>query len=98
MPGVELFYASRDPGRADAYARRFSGRAFGSYADGLAEPSVDVALIATPTVTHRDLAVRSLEAGKHVIGEEPALMRASDGAAVGARPAAAERRVSVHET
>src|SRR5687767_10744761 len=97
MPSVELFYASRDPGRADAYARRFSGQAFGSYADGLAEPSVDVALIATPTVTHRDLAVRSLEAGKHVIVEKPAFMRSSDCDDVRELAAAVDRRVFVAE-
>ena len=98
MPGIELFYASRDPRRADAYARRWGGRrAFGSYADALADASVDIALIATPTVTHRDLAVQSLEAGKHVIVEKPAFMRSGDCDAVREVAAGAGRRVFVAE-
>ena len=92
--GVELLYASRDGARAEAYRRRFRGRrAFGSYADGLADPLVDVAIVATPTVTHRDLAMESLRAGKHVIVEKPAFMRAADVDAV--RGVAVEVRRSV---
>jgi hypothetical protein len=61
--GVELFYASRQRERAESYCRRYGGRrAFGSYAEGLADPLVDVALVATPTVTHRDLPCQSLAA------------------------------------
>ena len=94
--GVELFYASRDVARADAYRERYGGRrAFGSYADGLAEPKVDVALVATPTVTHRDLAIQSLEAGRHVIVEKPAFMRARDADVVREIANAAGRRVFV---
>lgn len=96
--GVELFYASRDGSRAEAYRREYGGRrAFGSYADGLAEPLVDVALIATPTVTHRELAVESLEAGKHVIVEKPAFMRSADADTVRGIATATDRRVFVAE-
>jgi predicted dehydrogenase len=96
--GVDLFYASRDAARADEYCRRYGGRrAFGSYAAGLAEPKVDVALIATPTATHRDLAIQSLDAGKHVIVEKPAFMRASDADTVREVSSAAGRRVFVAE-
>ena len=96
--GVELFYASRDAARADDYRRRYDGqRAFGSYSEGLAEPRVDIALIATPTVTHRDLAIQSLEAGKHVIVEKPAFMCASDADVVRKTASAADRRVFVAE-
>ena len=98
MSGIELCYASRDPGRADAYVRRWGGRrAFGSYADGLGDPSVDIALIATPTVTHRELAVQSLQAGKHVIVEKPAFMRSGDCDAVRDVAAVMDRRVFVAE-
>ena len=96
--GVELFYASRQRERAEIYRRRYGGRrAFGSYAEGLADPLVDVALVATPTVTHCDLAVQSLAAGKHVIVEKPAFMRSSDADEVRRVAGATARRVFVAE-
>jgi predicted dehydrogenase len=98
MRGVELFYASRDLARAVAYCRRFGGRAaFGSYEAGLADAAVHVAVVATPTATHRELALLALEAGKHVIVEKPAFMGAADADIVGAAAAAAMLRVFVAE-
>ena len=96
--GVELFYASRDYERAEDYRQRYGGKkAFGSYADGLAESQVDIALVATPTVTHRDLAVNALNAGKHVIVEKPAFMRSCDADVVSETARVASRRVFVAE-
>jgi predicted dehydrogenase len=98
MGGVDLFYASRDAARAEEYRRRYGGRrAFASYAAGLAEPAVDVALVATPTVTHRDLAVLALQAGKHVIVEKPAFMRSDDADTVREVAASVRRQVFVAE-
>ena len=98
MRGVELFFASRDLDRANAYCRQFGGRrAFGSYSAGLAEPSVDAALIATPTATHRDLAFEALAFRKHVIVEKPAFMRSVDADAVRTAAIDADRRVFVAE-
>jgi UDP-N-acetylglucosamine 3-dehydrogenase len=96
--GVDLFYASRDGGRAEAYRRQYGGRrAFACYAEALAERSVDVALIATPTATHRELAIQALQAGKHVMVEKPAFMRSEDADAVREIASAADRRVFVTE-
>jgi predicted dehydrogenase len=95
---VELFYASRDAARAEEYRRRFGGRrAFGSYEAGLADAAVDVAVVATPTATHRELALLAVDAGKHVIVEKPAFMRASDADVVGAAADAAALHVLVAE-
>ena len=95
---VELFFASRDRHRAESYCQRYAGRgAFGSYDDALAAPGVDVVFIATPTVTHWELAMRSLEAGKHVIVEKPAFMQSADVDAVREAATAAGRRVFVAE-
>lgn len=77
--GVQLLYASRDAARAEKFRLRFGGvRAFGSYGAAVADASVDVVVVATPTVTHRELALLALNAGRHVIVEKPAFMRSSD--------------------
>ena len=96
--GVRFFYASRDAKRADAYRLRYDGqRAFASYEAALADVAVDVVIVATPTVTHRDLTLLALEAGRHVIVEKPAFMRASDVDVVRDAAARARRTVLVAE-
>lgn len=42
-----------------------------SFADLLANPAVDAVAIATPVHTHFELAMRALQAGKHVMVEKP---------------------------
>lgn len=96
--GVQLFYASRDAARAERYRLKFGGLgAFGSYDAGVADASVDVAVVATPTNTHRDLALLALDAGRHVIIEKPAFMRASDVGPVRDAARRAARQVLVAE-
>lgn len=96
--GAQLFYASRDAARAERYRLKFGGqRAFGSYEAAVAEPSVDVVVVATPTITHRDLTLLALTAGRHVIVEKPAFMRASDVAAVRDAARASGKEVLVAE-
>lgn len=45
--------------------------AYNSFEEVLADPSVEIVLIATPNDVHKDIAVRALRAGKHVICEKP---------------------------
>jgi len=98
LPGVELYFASRDAERARRYARRYGGRwAFGSYESGLDHAGVDVALVATPTSTHRDLARLSLAAGKHVVVEKPAFLSTAELDEVSLAARGAGRRVLVAE-
>ena len=60
---------ARDPAvRAEAVALWGRGRARLSRADArVADPAVDLIVIATPHDTHADLAVRALDAGKHCV-------------------------------
>ena len=96
--GVDLYYASRDRARAEEYRSRHGGRAaFGSYEEGVAHSGVTIALVATPTVTHRALTLLALDAGKHVIVEKPAFMEAADADVVRGAATAAGRRVLVAE-
>lgn len=48
----------------------------------LNDPEVDVVSICTPTRTHRDIAVRMLEAGKNVVLEKPLALTVDDALAI----------------
>ncbi len=81
--------ASRDLARASAFAATHGiARAYGSYAELLDDPEVDVVYIALPNHLHAPWAVRALDAGKHVLCEKPLALAAED---VDAIIAASER-------
>ncbi|RLL90843.1 dehydrogenase [Mesotoga sp. HF07.pep.5.2.highcov] len=71
--------------RAKAISEKY-GATVASFEEILENSSVDIVDICTPTFTHRELAVRALEAGKHLFCEKPVALtledaRAMDGAA-----------------
>ena len=69
---VDLYFASRDPGRAREYASRFNGTdAFGSYEQAVADPRVEAVYVCTPHHLHREHASLAFRAGKHVLVEKP---------------------------
>ena len=50
----------------------------GDFGELLADPELEAVVIATPVVTHYELAKAALEAGKHVFVEKPPAMRAHE--------------------
>ena len=66
-----LAVASRSADRAADFAQRHGvERAYGSYAEIVADPDVDVLYLATPHPMHHALAVAGLEAGKALLVEK----------------------------
>ena len=72
-PKVELAaVASRDRARAEEYAREWEiPRAYGSYEELLADPSIEAVYISLPNTLHAEWSVAAVEAGKHVLCEKP---------------------------
>ena len=70
---------SRSIDRAMAFATEHGfERAHGSIDDLLADGTVDIVYLGTPHATHAELAVRALQAGKHVLVEKPAGIDAAE--------------------
>jgi predicted dehydrogenase len=81
LDGVEVAcaYASRDHAKAEAFSREHGGVAsYGSYDAAIDDRAVDAVVIAVPPTYHLDLTLKALAAGKHVLVEKPAFLRAED--------------------
>lgn len=52
--------------------------AYGALAELLADPSLDLVVIATPNNFHKEIAIQCLRAGKNVICEKPVTMNAAE--------------------
>lgn len=61
----------------------------------LGDPAVDIVSICTPTATHREIAVRALNAGKHVLLEKPIALTIADALAISAAAASSDRVLMV---
>src|SRR5687767_5709645 len=95
---VQRYYASRDPKLAEEYSRTLGGAgSFGSYAGAMSDPRVQAVVVCTPPDSHLELTLAALDAGKHVVLEKPAFLRAADFEPVRQAEARAGRRLMVAE-
>src|SRR5262249_50102179 len=66
QPSLNLYgVVARQPDAREEACAAWSCQGFADLDDALADPNVDLVVIATPHATHAHLVVRSLQAGKH---------------------------------
>ena len=97
LPEIECYaVASRTPGKAEAFARKFGFRkAYSSYEEMLSDPEVELVYITTPHSHHYEHMMLCLQYGKHVICEKAFTMNAEQARKV--RDFAAEQNLYVAE-
>jgi len=78
-------------------AQRSGWKAYESWKALLADPSVDVVLIATPNDSHKTLALEAFAAGKHVICEKPVTLNSAELEAILEASRATGRVFMVHQ-
>lgn len=61
----------RDVDRARALAQKFNATHYNSVEELLKQDALDAITICTPAITHADLALQSIDAGKHLLIEKP---------------------------
>jgi inositol 2-dehydrogenase len=71
-----------DAGAARQASEQFGVPAAGSFADLLAEPSIDAVAIAVPTAAHAGLCADAARAGKHIFCEKPVSLDRAETVAV----------------
>lgn len=75
--------ASRDRGRAQAFATEFHvPRAYAGYDLLIDDPEIEAIYLALPNHLHAEWAIRAMQAGKHVLCEKPLAMTAREATAM----------------
>lgn len=69
--GALALVCDQDPDRLHAAKQATGVPGLRDYDEVLGQPSIDAVVLATPAATHADLALRAIEAGKHVLVEKP---------------------------
>ncbi|MFW6362193.1 MAG: Gfo/Idh/MocA family protein [Spirochaetota bacterium] len=72
-----LRVGSKSPQRAESFARELEVPRYGSYADLLQDPEIDVVYVATTHNFHYENAAAALKHGKHVLIEKPFTVNAA---------------------
>ena len=78
-PGLELTaVSSRDPGRRQAAAEEYGVKTYETIDELLEKDEAKLVIIATPHDSHADLAVKALEAGKHVVTDKAMCLKTDE--------------------
>ena len=86
--------AARDPARAQTFARKHHiAQVHATYADLLADPTIDAVYIPIPNGLHGEWTIKALAAGKHVLCEKPFTANADEAQLVADAAAAHPDRV-----
>ncbi|MFA9382051.1 MAG: Gfo/Idh/MocA family protein, partial [Acetanaerobacterium sp.] len=64
-------FFDRVDGRAQAMSTQYGGRVYANYEEMLRDPDVDAVIVCTANVTHAEISISALRAGKHVLCEKP---------------------------
>jgi predicted dehydrogenase len=85
--------------RLELLSRRYPAvRTGGDFNELIADPEVDAVVIATPTASHFELALRSLRGGKHVLVEKPMTTTVDEGRRLVAEAESRSRTLMVDHT
>ena len=77
--GLNLYAIStRDPGRRADAERERNVKTYSSIDELLEDDNVDLVVIATPHDTHAELAIKSMDAGKHVVTDKAMCMNTAE--------------------
>ena len=83
LTDIDLYFASRDEGKAAAFATEYRGvGSFGSYESAVADGRVDAVYICTPHHLHVEHARLAAGAGKHILLEKPLARTAAEANAI----------------
>ncbi len=97
-PGLTLHgVASSDPAKREQIVRERGCQAYASFAQVIADPAVDLVVLATPNDVHADLAIRAMQAGKHVVTDKPMCVTLAEADAMIAASAQTGRMLSVFQ-
>ena len=79
IPGTRLVAACDVVERAaESLASRYCAESYTDYQRMLEDPRVEAVIVATPSGLHFEMAMRALDAGKHVLVEKPLAIRPDD--------------------
>ena len=99
VPGLHLVaVVDNDTQRRNAAAMEFPGvKAYRSTDELALDDEVDICIVATPPVSHAELSIALLDAGKHVITEKPMCLTLREASRLIAKAKERDRMLSVNQ-
>ena len=71
-PAVEVYgFYDINQARTEELAKKYGGRAFSSYEELLADPTIEAVSVCAANHAHAEISIAALKAGKHVLCEKP---------------------------